>query len=1129
MLQLLIGRSGSGKTHTIYRELQAEAAGEAPLFLLVPEQASFENERRLLEELGPVLSQRVQVLSFTRMAETVFREIGGTAGRRMDTTLSLLLMNEAIHTVADRLVVYKKHIDDPDYLHAVLAMLSECKQGAVTPVRLEETAHSLPDGLLKGKISDLALLFGTYEALTAQASLIDPQDDLTLLAKRLPESRLFDRALIYVDGFKGFTQQELSVLEKLMPRAERLTVALCTESVTERPEQVVDRFATATRTARCLRDMARRTHTPVAAVRHLTQNHRTDDPALLALEAGFFAADGVPYTEATDAVCLTPCADRYEECRYAARFIRRRLREDGGYSRDYTVVARNIDEYADLLESALRREGLPCCRDRREPILTQPLITLLESALSAINNGWSSDDILRIVKSGLAGFSTTSASLLENYVFVWKIRGQAWLSPFTLNPDGLSAKSSEATERQLAYLEILRRRLIRPLQRLRDRLSGRITGREFAEAIFRYLQEMRVPRVLRLQVARLDAAKEHELADHQERLWDHVINLLDKFALALPESRLTAKRFAELLHLIVSSDDLGSIPQGLDGVIIGSADRIRYADPHTVILLGANEGVFPAYPAGNSLLTDLERKQLQAVGLTVADDADWETASERFYAYAAVAAPSKRLVVTYVLNRNGEKAEPSSVVSTINRLLENAKKDTATHPYAVDSESEADAFASFALQYRNNTPLAASYREVFTGLPDYAAQVTTIQQLDDDFLFHDPSVAQRLFGKHLSLSPTGMDTFHKCRFSYFCQYGLHLKTRRAAEMNLMESGTLVHHVMQVLLPGYCQGDLQQLSREGIADDVRRAVRQYVHDAINGHDRQDAHFQAQLKRLNLLCENLMWHVICELRDSYFRPVEFELPIGCPDEGGIPSWVITTPEGATIRIRGKIDRVDTYCENGTTYLRVLDYKTGHTKFDMADILEGINLQMLIYLFSLSENGKARGKRIVPAGVLYQPADIPSLSLSRDTAPEKLEKEKLSALCANGLLLDHDSVLYAMEPDGEGTFIPVKFTKSGEPAKDSPLASLAQFGRIQRHIQQLLITMVEQLHSGRIEAIPKIKHRSSISDMLAHSPCRYCDFRDICGHENEDRSYEFDNLSLKEALAALDTMTSEVSNDE
>lgn len=1126
MLQLLIGRSGSGKTYAVYEELKTHATDTAALFLLVPEQASYDSERRLLEELGPVLSQRVQVLSFTRMADTVFREIGGTAGRRMDTTLSLLLMSEALHSVADSLTLYRRHVDDPDYLRSVLGMLSECKQCAISPLLLEETAATLPNGLLKNKLTDLSLIFGAYEALVAQASLLDPQDDLTLLAQRLPESRLFDDALIYVDSFKGFTQQEFRILEQLMTRARTLTVTLCTEGVTDRDEQVTDRFATAARTARQLRDAARDRHVPVAAVRHLTENRRTDDPALLALERGCFAAGGEPYPDPTDAVCVTPCADRAEECRYAARLIRRLLRENGGYSRDFTVVARDISAYTDLLDSALRREGLPCCRDYREPILTQPLIVLIESALAAVNNGWENDDVLRIVKSGLAGFSTVSASKLENYVFVWNIRGRMWLSPFTLHPDGLTAKTDDTAARGIAYLDLLRRRLIRPLERLQQRLQGVISGREFAEAVFAYLQEMRVPRTIRLQTARLDAANEHALADHQERLWEYVTALLDKFALALSGTRLSAKRFADLFHLAAACDDLGSIPQGLDGVVIGAADRIRYVHPRTVIVLGANEGVFPAYPSGNGLLTDRERKQLVDCGLPMADDADWETAAERFYAYAAIAAPSERLIITYVRHRDGEAVLPSVLVEAVRQLVPQHKQDTPTHPHTADCESEADAFAAMASCFHENTPLAASYRAVFDALPDYAGRVDAMRRIREGFVFRDPAAARNLFGEHFYLSPTKVDTFHKCRFSYFCKYGLRARTRKPAEMDPAESGTLVHYVMQELLPRYCDGDLSNVTRDRVAADTRDTVRAYVESFVGGTEQQDAHFAALIERLILLCEHLLWRVIRELQDSRFRPVDFELPIGRPDEDGVPSWVITTPEGASIRVCGTIDRVDAYREGDTTYLRVLDYKTGKKEFELADVLEGLNLQMMIYLFSLAENGQSRYGHIVPAGVLYQPAKIPVIQADRDLSADELERRRLGDMKTSGLLLNDEALLRAMEPKLEGLFIPAALDKNGNLKKSASVASLAQFGRIKRRIQDLLTAMVRQLHQGDIAAIPKVKHHSSPAQMLKDSPCRYCDFRDICGREDTDPLQEIAALSLAEALEELDK---EVTDDE
>lgn len=1101
MLKFIIGRSGSGKTSELYRLMRENAEhSTAPLFLLVPEQASFENERRLLSEFGPVLSGRVQVLSFTRMANAVFRQIGGLAGKRMDPTLSLLMMRQALHSVANSLTLYRRHVDNPDYLRTLLDFLSECKQCTVTPSMLDETAKTLPKGILRSKAEETALIFGAYEALVAGADLVDPQDELTVLAHRLSECTLFDGAHIYLDSFKGFTEQELLVLDRLLARTASVTVCLCTDTVTA--HDTLGRFASVARTATRLRDAAQRHRVPIAAVQQLHDNHRTADPALLALETGCFTPAGSPYTEPTEAVCVTSCADRAEECRYTARKIRRLLRENGGHCRDFTVVVRNSAEYNDLLIAALQREGLPCTPDLREPILTQPLITLIESALAA-SERWDSADILRLIKTGLAGFSATSAALLENYVFLWNIRAKQWKLPFTAHPDGMQAQPDEESNERLWYLNRLRHRLAGPLIHLQTRLDGTHTGEEFAAAVWAFLQELRVPRMVRLQVARLKKAGELHAAEQQARLWDYTVSLLDKFsALNTPS---TLKQFADLWHLAVASDDLGSIPPTLDGVNFGAADRIRYTAPKTVFILGANEGVFPAYPPTGGLLTDHERRQLEAAGLPMADDADHQTAEERYYAYMALAAPSERLVITYVQKAGGEAMQPSALVETVNRLIPQHAVGNAASDGV--SESAADAFYRLSSCWRDNTAESASLRAVFSELPAYADRLTALSRAEHGFSLRDTQLARRLFGENLRVSPTQVETYHRCRFAYFCKYGLHAKPRNRAALGAAEAGTLTHYIMSELLPLYVERGFADCTKDSLHADVSAAVVRYVDTYMGGCENQDSRFRGLLTHLTRFCDELMWRVVCEMKDSRFVPVDYELPIGNAD--GIPPWILKTPDGTTIQVQGAVDRVDVLHKDGTAYVRIIDYKTGAKVFDLAEVLEGLNLQMLIYLFSICENGQARYGSVSPAGILYLPAQLPIVKIERELTEEELETKRLKVMKMNGLLIDDPEILRAMEADLAGVFIPASTMKSGEFSKTSSLATLQQFGQLHRHIGRLLTDMATALHAGEVDALPV----GGIVD-----GCEYCDYRDICSHEAEDPVREIAKRSLQEALSEL-----------
>lgn len=1114
MLQLITGRSGAGKTHRLFADMHTLLTNDpaARLYLLVPEQASYENEKQLLTRFGDTLSQRVQVISFTRMADTVFRSIGGIAGRRMDATVSLLLMNRALAEVSDHLTLYRRHGDNGDPLQGLLSILSECKQCAVSPALLSQTALSLPKGILRTKTEELSLIFSAYDALAAQAALIDPQDDLTVLAKRLPECSLFDNTYWFIDGFKGFTGQEFAVLKTLLPRVARMTVTLCSDGIRADTDPAADRFFIANRTGNRLREMAYAAGVTVAKICHLTDNRRTGDKALQALEAGCYTAAAPVYDESAPAVQITPCADRAEECRYAARTIRRLLREQGGHCRDFTVVVRDLEAYGGMLETAFEREGLPCYTDKRDSILTQPLTTLMESALAVIVGGWDSADLLRLCKTGLVGFSALSTARLENYAFTWQLRGKAWQQPFENHPDGLGAAMDEAATHRLTHLNCLRKRLVEPLARLGTRLSGNRNGQEFAAALFQLLQELHVPRMIRFQAARLTACGEYAMAEQYGRLWDCLIDILDKFALALGTVTLPLKQLADLFHLAVSEVDLGVLPQTLDSVQIGCADRIRYTAPKTVLILGANEGVFPAYPVGGGMFTDRERRQLIRAGLPMADDADHQAAEERYYAYMAVAAPSEQLIVTYAQESGSEALLPSSLVETIRQILPHHTRNCALCPDNTDTESKADAFERMTALWNENSSRAATLRRVFCDDPVYAPRMAALERTAAHFAFEEPATARRLFGEHLRLYPTQVETYYRCRFAYFCEYGIRIRPRKKAELNAAQAGSLAHYVMQTTLPVYVAQQWENCDSARILRDTEAAVNRYVEEQFGGLDDKSGRFANLIRQLTRLSAALLWRVVQELRESQFIPVDHELPIGRFDvEGnGVPPWILTTPDGTSIQVRGTVDRVDVLHRDGCAYVRIVDYKTGHKEFDLSEVLEGLNLQMLIYLFSICQGGQNRYGTTVPAGVLYLPAQLPVIKVDRNLAPEEMEKKRLATMRMNGLLLDDPEILKAMEADLGGVFIPAKMTAKGELSAASSLATLSQFGRLQQRIARLLTDMVQTLHRGDIAALPVGGTQDG---------CRYCDYHDICGHEETDPVRSLEKRSLAEALQDLE----------
>ena len=98
MLELILGRAGTGKT-TLLRKRLAESTAPKTI-LIVPEQYTFESERALLMEYGAETANRVQVYSFTRLAQAAFLQYGGGAGKRLTDGGRRILMTLALENCA---------------------------------------------------------------------------------------------------------------------------------------------------------------------------------------------------------------------------------------------------------------------------------------------------------------------------------------------------------------------------------------------------------------------------------------------------------------------------------------------------------------------------------------------------------------------------------------------------------------------------------------------------------------------------------------------------------------------------------------------------------------------------------------------------------------------------------------------------------------------------------------------------------------------------------------------------------------------------------------------------------------------------------------------------------------------
>ncbi len=1087
MLRLILGKAGTGKTAAVMEEIRAAVeAGRGGQLLLVPEQYSHEAERELCAACGDRLSLYGEVFSFTGLARRLMSELGGVAAPWLDKGGRVLCMALALGEVAPRLKVYTA-AHKLELQSALLKALDELKSACVTPEQLEEAANQAGDAL-GDKLHDLALLYAAYDAVVAQGRA-DPADRLTVLAQQIPRSSLGSDTAVYVDGFLDFTRQEQAVLHALLQKGVRLTVCLTVDAL-ESPNEL---FSLSRVAARKLLADARSLGQEVE-LQTLTAREGKNE-ALRRFSDEMFAYGAAGDTAGEAPIRLVLADSLCAECEAAAAEVLRLVREGGCRWRDIAIAVRGFEDYRATLESVFRHYGIPLFTARRDELLSKPLPALLSLAYELPEGGWEVDDVISLLRTGLTGLSAEESDLLADYIYKWQLRAWAWEKDedWRQHPEGYGQPFDEAVEKRLADINALRRRVSKPLLRFAQRSERAHTAAEQAAALTGLLEDWKLPEQLEARSQALERSGEAALAAEYSQLWELLVTALEQSAAILGELPMQRAEFGQLFLRMLSQYDIGLIPISLDRVGAGDFDRMRRRRLRHLLVLGCSDTRIPRAEERQGIFDALERERLQTLHIDLGDS-EGELWREFSLLYATLTLPSESLWLSCPsCSPDGEALRPAF-------LFERAKALFGVQPTLADTEEARLAAEGPALTLAAHAIGGGSARAAAAASWFKESEPARFQKLESAAAQTrgrlSPQAVEALYGRQLRLSASRIDRFSSCRYAYFCEYGLRVKPYEPAGFTPPEVGSFLHYVLEhTAREAKARGGFAVVSDEALHEITERFVKEYIHSELNDFHEKSQRFIHLFKRIAADAHQIVLDLAGELRCSDFEPLDFELDFSRAEE--LRPFALGEGEEA-LTLTGIADRVDGWLHEGKLYLRIVDYKTGHKSFTLSDVWYGMGLQMLLYLFVLSEDGAARyGCEIEPAGVMYVPARNTLLSLS--AAGDDAEKLRREQLRRSGLALDDPALLEAWDRSEDKRYIPVKFSK-GVANADS-VASLERLGQLSRHIREGLREMAKELRQGSIAADPYYRGQRE-------NACLHCEFVDAChfadGENGESRRY-------------------------
>ena len=1101
MLNLVIGRAGSGKTEFVFSNIR-NIVDNKDVILLTPEQFSFISERRLLSDLGESRINKVTNISFSRLSNELSRLYGGDKLPVLTKGARAVMMKKAIRMVSDSLVLFNKNIESNSFINSALKIYDEMKSCRVFVKDILSASEKVDKEMLSLKLKDIALIIDAYDALI-DGVYYDSENELTRLYEKLINIDYFKNKTVFIDGFSGFVAQEYKIIEVILKQADEVYITFCTDNDFSEENTL---FSYVNSNIGILKGVAEKIGCKIGEEIILMGNKRAENDELKAVEEYALSNLINEIDEIPENISIFSAKNISDECDNTAKEISKLLR-NGYLAKDITVICRDLNKYQSELQFSFDKFNIPYFNDERQNISSQPLIMLVNFLMRAVIYSLRSEDVFSMLKTGLTKLDETDINLLENYAFVWNINGSKWKSEFCESPRGFSEEISEKDKAALEKLNESRKYIIDIILKFKRRCAS-ATCEDICKAIYYALMDLSADEKLKELAISLDKNGKSHLALQQERIWDLLMEILDKLAVTGGEEVITLKDFYKLFSLMISNEDLGTIPAGLDNVQIGSADRIRCDNPKIIFILGANEGEFPQSVTSAGLLSESDRTSLINNDFKLYSYGAALNAQELYFAYMALSSAKEKLFVSYI--SGGEKSNESIIVRGIKSIFKNIDTNHTSEKVSVDDiQSDENAFEILSSRFNENSSFIASLKEYFKDNDEYSSRLSAVERLTDnkEIILNDIELSKKLFKEDMYLSASRIEDYYNCAFRYFCKFGLNARPLIKAQMDPMQTGTVIHFVLETIIKQKGSRGLSDLSKEEIVILVNSALEKYLTEKMGNSDEFTPRFKYQFMRLSRMLVFVVERLKEEFSQSDFEAKAFELEIG--DDKEVKSKVIELEDGGSIRIKGAVDRVDTFEKNGKKYVRVVDYKSGNKEFQMSDIINGLNLQMFIYLFTLAQsNGEYSG---ISSGVLYMHSSRGVYSMERNSQADISKKEntdfKMKGVVLND---DENEIAPHMERELKGKYIPVKY--SAKDGYSGNIVTAAQLGAISRKIDSLINQMGSNLHSGLISQNP-------VNSKKHNKTCQYCDYSAVCANRIEITCNELEDLTNDEAIEIIE----------
>lgn len=1094
-LRLIYGRAGTGKSQFCLNKIRKQINNKTSqkIYLIVPEQFSYATEKRLLETLEQNSVINAEVITFKRMAHRIFTEVGGLVEINLSKTGKAMLVSNILEKYKKDLQFLNKSSENIDL---VLRTITELKKHDVKLEELEKKQEEVEDQYLKIKLNDINTIYKKYEEILKN-KYIDEDDILTILEKKIEESKMFENSYIYIDEFSGFTRQEYNVIKELLKKAKEINITICSDGLNIEKEPEADIFYQNKIVIQELVKCAKEVNTKLEQSVELKNTYRFKNQELKHLEKNIYEIPYKKYKEPVKNIHITLLNQPYSEIEYVAKTIIELVREKEYRYKDISIITKNIDEYTNIVKAIFEKYEIPVFIDQKEDLSQNILVKYVLAILDIYAKNWSQDAVFTYIKTGFLPLEKEDIYNLENYCKKWGIKGNKWYK---------EDWKYDSLNKDLEKLNQLRKKIVEPLLQLKTNLDESKLAEEITTKLYKFLEENQIRQKLEEKAEKLEKLGKKDIANKYKSSWNILMQIFDEIVLIFNKDKMSFKQYKNILKVGLEFSSLGEIPQVIDQVIIGDTDRSRNHKAKVVFILGLNDGDFPAVNSGEGFLNDKDRKYLKQNGIELAKGTIENLYEDQFNIYRAFTTAEEELYLSYVSTDKEQKAKRQSIlISRIKKMFTEIKEESDVinnNTSILTAQSTFNQMLSNIKDFKQGKEIDKIWFAVYSWYMQNDEWEQKLEQAIKGFLHTSKSQKiteeniKRLYGNTLKTSVSRLEQYRECPFSFHLKYGLKLKEREEFVVRPIDTGSFMHEVIDEFFETV--KNIKTIEDDQIQEVVNKIIEEKLSLSKNYIFTSTPKFIVLTNRLKKVILQSIKYIIEQIKNSDFEiagnEIEFKRQID------------------NVEITGKIDRIDTAQNENGKYIRIIDYKSSNKSINLNELEAGTQIQLLTYLDTAVEQTNK-----MPVGMFYFNLIDPIVKASKNLTEEQIQEELKKQFRMNGMILADINIIKMMDKKlekGASNIVPVTFDKDGNIMQSrSNVITKEQFTLLQNKVKKIIKQISKEILEGNIEIKP------TYNKSKKEEACKYCEYKSICCFNPNVNNYSFiDNKTKQELLENL-----------